>query len=113
MADGPETRLVKSITRAIEGRWPHAYIFKVHGNPYQRSGVPDLLVVVDGRLTGIEVKFPRPGESREAREARVSPLQRAEIARLHRAGSVAGMADSVEGALALIEETLNKGLTSD
>lgn len=113
MADGPETRLVKAITRAILSRWPDAYVIKVHGNPYQQAGTPDLLVVIAGRLTGIEVKYPRPGESREARERRVSARQRAEIARLRRAGAVAGMADSVEEALALIEETLNIDLTLD
>lgn len=96
---GPETRLVNRIRDAIKAEHPDAWVMKVHGGSYQTAGTPDLLVCVQGRLVAIEVKAPKPGESREATYGRVTPLQRAVLASLLRAGAVAGVALSVEDAL--------------
>lgn len=102
-----EKGLQANIVKAIRREYVDAWIMKVHGSPYQMTGVPDLLVVVSGRLIGIEVKFPRPGESTEGTLSRVSPGQWAQIKRIRMAGGVAGPALSVDSALSLIELALS------
>lgn len=107
MTAGPETKLVARIVKAIRAEWPDAWCFKVHGNPYQSSGIPDLLIVVEGRLVGIEVKARRPGESEAHARGRVTLQQQAEINRLRAAGATAGSALSVEEATALVRRALD------
>lgn len=63
------------------------WYMKVHGSMYQKSGVPDILVCVNGRFVGIEVK--RPGGI-------VSPLQQLNIDDIHKSGGVAFVAYSVD-----------------
>lgn len=99
---GPETRLVDRMRRAIVARWPDAFVVKIHGNPYQTAGLPDLLVVVGGRLVGVEVKAPRAGESREHALSRVTLRQRDVLDRLARAGAISGVALTVEEAVELV-----------
>lgn len=84
-----EAGLVAAITRAIKKHFPSAWVFKVHGSPVQMAGVPDLLVCHEGRLLAFEVKFQRPGESREHALSRVSPIQRAQITALQASGATA------------------------
>lgn len=98
----PETRLVNRMRREIQARWPAAFVVKVHGNPYQAAGLPDLLVVLEGTVAGVEVKAQRAGESRERALARVTLRQRDTLDRLSRAGAVAGVALTVEEALELV-----------
>ena len=59
-----ERDIVRSIVRLAEKRGYWA--MKIHGGPYQRSGIPDLLVLRQGRAAWLEVK--RPGR-------RATPLQ--------------------------------------
>ena len=66
-----------------EGAW----VMKVHGSPYQRPGVPDLLVCYRGRFLGLEVK--QPGKH-------LSKLQAHEIDAIHEAGGMAERVESVE-----------------
>lgn len=51
-----EANIVAAIVRVAKaaGWW----VMKVHGGPYQMSGVPDLLCVKDGRAVWLEVKQP-------------------------------------------------------
>lgn len=102
MAPTKERALVAQIKRVVLDRWPDAWVFKVVGHPYQESGVPDLLVCVGGRLFGLEVKLPRPGESREAALRRASAEQLVHLDRIRRAGGVADVVLSVDDALSLI-----------
>lgn len=102
---GPETLLVDRIRKAIKREHPTAWVMKVHGSPYQPAGIPDLLVVLDGHLTGIEVKAPRSAEATSATMARVTPRQWATIEALRRAGATAGVAFSVEAALRLLDHS--------
>lgn len=43
-----------------------AFFFKVHGGPFQRVGIPDIVGCYHGRFVAIEVK--RPGEQPTARQ---------------------------------------------
>ena len=54
----PESRILKKILEYLRGkggRW-----VKIHGgdNPFQESGIPDILGVYRGRAIAIEVKTP-------------------------------------------------------
>lgn len=110
MATAPtnEAGLVRAIVRDIKAAYPDAWVFKVHGNPMQKAGVPDLLVALDGRLVGIEVKFQRPGESSTHAYGRVSELQWSEIESLRVAGCTADAVLSSEEALGLIREATGR-----
>lgn len=86
---------IRAALKAAGVKW----IMKTHGSPYQQSGVPDLLCIApgSGRLVGIEVKRPNG-------TWKVTELQKQQIALIREAGGVAGVATSVEEALALLEE---------
>ena len=71
-----------------------AWVFKVHGSPYQQVGVPDLLVGYKGRFYAMEVK--QPGGT-------MSPVQTKTIEAIRASGSVAGRVESVEEAVALLD----------
>lgn len=103
-----EGRLQAAIIRALRKRWPTIWVFHPVGSPYQATGVPDLLLCVDGLFVGMEIKNPRPGESREHMISRVTPGQRAQIRAINRAGGTAGAVASVEEALDLMEFALTE-----
>lgn len=65
MRDGPlEKTVVTSIRKALTERgW---WVMKIHGGPYQRPGIPDLLCCKNGRAVWLEVK---------TKTGRVSPAQ--------------------------------------
>ena len=71
-----------------------AWVFNVHGSPYQTVGVPDLLVGYQGRFFAMEVK--RPGNQ-------LSPAQVKAIEAIQASGSVAGRVESIEEAVALLD----------
>ena len=98
-----ENAVVAAIGKAITKQEPTAYILKIHGGQYQESGIPDLLVTVDGLLIGIEVKHQKPGESRSHALQRTTLKQRLHIRRIIEAGGMAGVAMDVEPALELIK----------
>lgn len=110
MAVQRETRLVGRIADAIHKKYPDAWVFKVHGSPYQRAGVPDLLVVVNGVLAGLEVKDPKPGESQGRARGRATLLQLEEIRKLHAAGAIAGVVLTPEEALELVDLAAFRGV---
>lgn len=68
---------------------PKCWYFKVHGGPYQKSGIPDIVGVYRGRFFGIEVK--KPGE-------KATPLQAFIISQMIKAGGLAGVVVTVEDA---------------
>jgi len=71
-----------------------AWVFNVHGSPFQQVGVPDLLVGYEGRFYAMEVK--RPGGI-------LSPVQTKVIEEIRASGSVAGRVESIEEAVELLE----------
>jgi len=85
MAQIKEKTIENQIKKWLEsqGYW----WMKVHGDMFQKSGVPDILACINGKFVGIEVK--RPGGV-------VSELQKYNIEKIQAAGGVAFVAYSVE-----------------
>ena len=88
-----ESVIQRQIIRHLRGMG--AWVFNVHGSPYQAVGVPDLLVGYKGRFFAMEVK--RPGGV-------LSPVQAKVIEEIRASGSVAGRVESIEEAERLLEE---------
>lgn len=103
---GLETALAKRVVNAIKDHYPSSWVLKVHGSAYQRSGIPDLLVCVDGLLIGIELKHQYTGESEDHVLSRVTAAQRREIRKIEEAGGTSGVAWSVDMALDMISQAL-------
>lgn len=101
--EGP---LVTAITKAVQRAYPSAWTFKVVGSPTQMSGVPDLLVCIDGHLFGFEVKHQKPGESREHALGRATPIQCRQIERITEAGGTARVILSAGEALDIIDSVI-------
>ena len=55
MATKPESRTVKKIMNFLESHYP-GYWQKIHGDIYQKRGIPDILGCHRGRFISIEVK---------------------------------------------------------
>ena len=87
-----ESVLQRQIIQHLRGMG--AWVFNVHGSPYQTVGVPDLLVGYRGRFYAMEVK--RPGGV-------LSPAQAKTIEAIRASGSVAGRVESIEEAVALLD----------
>jgi hypothetical protein len=107
---GPETRLVRRIRDRLrillgEEMWE----CKLAGGPYQKIGLPDLIVVYGGRLLALEVKCPQPGETAVHARGRVTDQQAKCLADLHRAGAYADVVISVEEAERAARKAFNLG----
>jgi len=87
-----EAVLQRQIIKHLRGMG--AWVFNVHGSPFQQVGVPDLLVGYEGRFYAMEVK--RPGGI-------LSPVQTKVIEEIRASGSVAGRVESIEEAVELLE----------
>lgn len=102
----PETRLVNKIRKAILKEYPTAYILKIHGDPYQESGINDLLVCVEGMFFSFEVKDRKPGESEQHARNRTTQQQQSHIDRVNRAEGRAATILGEEEALVIIQTAL-------
>jgi hypothetical protein len=100
----PETNLVVNIEEAVRKKYPTAWIFKVHGNPYQQSGVPDLLICHRGHLFAFEVKHRKVGESEEHAYGRATLKQKNQIVQLRAAGAYATVVLSESEVLAVLDQ---------
>lgn len=72
------------------------WFFKVHGSIFQPSGIPDILACINGKFVAIEVKRSEGGI--------ISPLQKAQIAKIKENGGIAGVANSMEEFLEILKE---------
>jgi hypothetical protein len=75
-----EASIVAAIVRVAkaDGWW----VMKIHGGPYQMSGVPDLLCIRQGRAVFLEVK--QPGKrATEIQQRRMAEIEREGGARCH------------------------------
>jgi len=94
--------LVGQIRRAVQRAYPDALVVKLAGGPYQSAGLPDLLVILDGKAYGFEVKKQRQGESEQHARGRATLRQQAVIEQIRRAGGVAAVVLSADEVLALL-----------
>lgn len=95
MGQGPESRLVAKIKKALEESG--AFLFKVHGGPYQSAGIADLIGVVNGRFFALEVKVP-------GRRSTLTDLQAAFLENVERHGGLAACVTSVDEALEALRD---------
>jgi len=98
MSEKPETRLQKRIREALEQTFPGSFWRKIHGGPYQRKGLPDLLGCVSGFYVAIEVKI---GTSK------ATPLQQAVIKGIKDAGGIAFISTGVDYSIRVLTKHLN------
>lgn len=90
-----EAAVVEKITKALKVAGVR-YLFKMHGEGFQSSGIPDLIgIAPNGRFFALEVKRPVLG--------RVSPLQVKAINKINAAGGFAEVAWEPEQAVAYLE----------
>lgn len=89
---------------AVHKKYPETWHMVVHGDGYQRAGIPDLLFCHNGHFVAVEVKHQKPGESVEHLLTRVSVRQKNELNKLAEAGATAVVAWSVQQVLDLFEE---------
>ena len=87
-----ESIIQKSIVRYLRGLG--AWCLKVHGSPYQRAGVPDLLCCHKGIFYAFEVKRS---------DERATPIQAHELEQVQMAGGTATVVTSVEDVQSLME----------
>jgi len=90
----PESALTRRILKALRGRG--GFWTKVHGGPYQATGLPDIIGVYEGRFYGMEVKLPKGGQP-TARQALALRL-------IEAAGGVSGVVRGPTDALKLLRK---------
>lgn len=89
--------LTRKIQRALEKNG--AMAVKIHGGPYQPTGLPDIVACVNGCFVGLEVKLP-------GREKTVTPRQALILKRIEKHGGVAAVVTSVDQALEAVWPTV-------
>jgi hypothetical protein len=86
----PEQRLTEQVIRHLkklrQAGYPIWWV-KLHGGPQQRRGLPDLLVIANGRHIFIELKAPG---------GKLSKLQQHTIAQINAAGGRAVVCRTIE-----------------
>lgn len=102
-----ERGLVDLMVKRIIERVPNAWVLKTQSTGYQRTGVPDLLVSINGRLVAIEAKHRKPGERETRLLERVTPSQWNELRKLKEAGAEAHVLWTVEQLEALLDYVLD------
>lgn len=73
----PETKLQQQMQDYIKRTYPGSFVMKIHGNRFQKVGVPDLYVIINGVSMHIEVKCDYN---------KTSPVQDAVIREIKQAG---------------------------
>lgn len=101
MAQKPESKLQTDIRKAVLKAYPGSFVVKIHGNGFQRAGLPDLVGCIDGRYVGIEVKLPGKLDT-------LTELQDKTLHDIRRAGGVAFVTTSVSDTLDVLEEGLGQ-----
>lgn len=74
---------------------PGAFVWKEQAGPFQTKGLPDVCMVIKGRLFGFEVKRPFFGEPTD--------VQKVVHAQLRHAGAIIGVVTYVEEVEAILE----------
>lgn len=104
---GPETRLAQKMDKAAKQKYGTRLVsINQHGSAFATAGVSDRLLCLDGVFVAIEIKAPENyGNSVEkAIEKGPTIKQRSFVDKVVKAGGVGGIAASVDGYLALLEQ---------
>ncbi len=94
MSTKPEAVLTRRILKALRSKG--GFWAKIHGGPYQVTGLPDIIGVYEGRFYGMEVKLLKGGQP-TARQALALRLIKA-------AGGVSGVVRDPQDALKLLRK---------
>jgi len=98
MAKKRETRRQLNIRKEFKKRYGNnLWCFKVHGGPFQRDGIGDIIGVVFGLAFMFEVKEP---------DGTASPIQLETIKDFRAAGGIAEVIVEVDEAFKLIDRAL-------
>ena len=100
MTQKPETALTKKILKRL--RQEGGFWVKVHGGPYQVTGLPDVVGCFKGRFYGFEVKVSERSEP--------TPRQALILSMIKRAGGVSDVIRGPTEAIQAIRETHNSKL---
>lgn len=87
-----ERDLIDKARISIKRHFPDAWIWKI--NDRTTSGIPDLLIINDGRHIFFEMKRPNAGK--------ISKIQKVQVDRINNAGGEAYFCDSVEKVIKLL-----------
>lgn len=98
----PETKLQKEIQKYLKYNYPGTFIFKVHGNKFQKSGIPDLMIIIKGITIFCETKiYPN-------KESAVQKSVREEIWQANGISIVVYSVEEFTEVLAVLFKKLNK-----
>lgn len=95
MASKPESKLQNDIQKRLKSKG--AWVLKTHGGPFQRKGIPDLLVCYNGVFIGMEVKLPNKLNT-------LTELQRNQLRSIKESGGIACVVTSVNGAEKILDK---------
>lgn len=91
-----ESDITKSILKYLK-TLPRCFFWKEHGGIYGTSGIPDIIVCIDGRFIALEVK---------TQKGKTTPLQNAAIRKIRSSGGFAFVVRSVEEAKNAIDSAM-------
>jgi Holliday junction resolvase len=100
----PEAALSKRIITALEQRYSGCYLVKIHGSPWQRKGLPDIVGCILGRYVGLETKMPGKEPT---------PIQAHTLDLIRQAGGIAGVVRSETDAFDVVLRGLNEPCMAD
>lgn len=95
MATKPESLRQRKIRAALREEFPRLWDVKYHGGPFSQSGVPDVLICVEGMFVALEVKMP---------DEEPDQLQKMTMADIRRAGGIAESVETVEEAISVVRK---------
>ena len=76
------------IIKWLKDSYPGAFVWKAAAGPYSRGGIPDICMILKGRIFGFEVKRPGTG--------RLTKLQEQTLKQITAAGGIAAGVSSPE-----------------
>lgn len=91
-----ESDITKSILKYLK-TLPRCFFWKEHGGIYGTSGIPDIIVCIDGRFIALEVK---------TQKGKTTPLQNAAIRKIRNSGGFAFVVRSVKEAKNAIDSAM-------
>jgi hypothetical protein len=101
LVQGPEKLIVNKIRDALKRAYPDKiFIFKSAGGPFQQPGLPDLMMCIEGRFIGIEVKTPNT-------KSNITKLQQHTLDEIGKAGGLGFVCWSAEDAVIKVGQWMN------